>query len=95
MSDKPNEIIGTTKAGYLPPKKGPFLCVRCIHFKSVDSSCDHPDVIEDAKKGQIPIMGNKAIVAESGCCTYFNPGNEKTGIGRFMTIQKPSKKDDK
>jgi hypothetical protein len=71
-----NLPIGTTESGYAPPSDGPFECGNCVHYHPVNGTnggCDHPDVIEDAEKGEIPRTGSKALVARGGCCTYFRP----------------------
>jgi hypothetical protein len=67
-ADDSNAPIGTPKSGYAPPSDGPFECVRCEHYASINGThghCDHPEVIED--------LGEPATVASRGCCTYFRP----------------------
>ncbi len=69
-----NEPIGTERSGYAPPKEGPFECGNCIHYSAVNGThgtCDHPEVIEDAKAGEIKMQDDKALVAMAGCCNEY------------------------
>lgn len=68
-----NEAIGTPKAHYAGPDSGPFKCGNCSHERW--GNCNHPDVIEDAKKGygglKINPENKLAVIDKGGCCTYF------------------------
>ena len=70
-----NEPIGTTHANYAPASAGPFRCGGCLHYKGNPINlglCDHPDVAEDARDGEIKVnKEGKPIVEANGCCTYF------------------------
>lgn len=70
------ESIGTPNAHYAPPSDGPFICMRCTHFKWIDGTvnghCGHPDVFKDAKAGYLQLTGEKPVVHHEGCCNYFN-----------------------
>jgi hypothetical protein len=75
--DKP---IGTKKAGYAGAEEGPFECSNCVHYTEQGDEhgeCDHPDVIADAKAGEISMSGSGALVESAGCCTYFRPLEEE------------------
>jgi hypothetical protein len=75
MSKYSTEPIGTPKAHYAPPEKGPFKCGLCVHYTEGQLSmglCDHPEVKADADAGHIKRnKEGKAIVEANGCCNYF------------------------
>lgn len=76
-----NGSIGTPHAHYAPPSDGPFLCLRCLHYKAlpgeVSGNCDHPDVKEDAEAGLLPMHDDKPVVHHEGCCNYFQTAQGK------------------
>lgn len=78
---KENEdSIGTPNGHYAPPSDGPFICMRCTHFRWLAGTpfgkCDHPKIIADAKAGYLEMLreGDEeyAKVHHEGCSNYFN-----------------------
>jgi hypothetical protein len=70
-----SDQLGTPHSGYLGADYAPFACHACLHF-SWPHLCEHPDVIEDAKRGLGGLKlqkSGRAVVQAGGCCNYFRP----------------------
>ncbi len=72
-------MAGTPRAGYLPPKDGPFKCSNCRHFQPSVSGCDDKEVIADLGRGK----SGYADVEAEGCCNEFK-SKGKRGIGQGL-----------
>lgn len=101
VESKHFQPIGTEKSGYAPPKAGPFRCDNCVHYLKIEEdegTCDHPDVIADAKAKQPGLELGKedgktaAVVEPAGCCDYFKTGKHEAG-SKGMEIEEPGEKE--
>ena len=75
MSLKRKGDDGAPKSKYTPSAKGPDHCQACEHFQRIDSKthggCNHPEIVAEADKGLLYMIGKFAMINKNGWCKYF------------------------